>query len=104
VLARDLKRPGVNLMMLWEEYRDAHPDGCGYSRFCDLFREFASPLGGRSSTDGHSGKLMMILELHRQGPKASPLPVNLASITNLRRYIAGGLEPDLVRDRTVMKA
>ena len=39
-LARELKRPGVNLAVLWEEYRDAHPDGYGYSRFCDLFREF----------------------------------------------------------------
>ena len=39
-LARELKRPGVNLMVLWEEYRDAHPAGYGYSRFCDLFREF----------------------------------------------------------------
>ena len=38
--ARELKRPGVNLMVLWEEYRDAHPEGYGYSRFCDLFREF----------------------------------------------------------------
>src|SRR3954470_1241335 len=40
VLARELKRPGVNLMVLWEEYRNAHSDGYGYSRFCDLFREF----------------------------------------------------------------
>jgi transposase len=40
MLARELKRPGVNLMVLWEEYRQAEPDGYGYSRFCDLFREF----------------------------------------------------------------
>jgi transposase len=33
VLARELKQPGVNLMVLWEEYRDAHPDGYGYSRY-----------------------------------------------------------------------
>jgi len=39
-LARELKRPGVNLMVLWEEYRDGYPEGYGYSRFCDLFREF----------------------------------------------------------------
>ena len=39
-LARELKRPGVNLMVLWEEYRQVHPDGYGYSRFCDLYREF----------------------------------------------------------------
>lgn len=39
-LARELKRPGVNMMILWEEYRRAHPEGYGYSRFCDLFRGF----------------------------------------------------------------
>jgi transposase len=39
-LAREMKRPGVNLQVLWEEYRDVHRDGYGYSRFCDLFREF----------------------------------------------------------------
>jgi hypothetical protein len=26
--------------VLWEEYRETQPDGYGYSRFCDLFREF----------------------------------------------------------------
>ena len=39
-LARELKRPGVSLMVLWEEYRQSERDGYGYSRFCDLFREF----------------------------------------------------------------
>ena len=39
-LARELKRPAVNLQILWEEYRADHPAGYGYSRFCDLFREF----------------------------------------------------------------
>ena len=39
-LVREMKRPGVNLTVLWEEYRDASSDGYGYSRFCDLFREF----------------------------------------------------------------
>jgi transposase len=40
MLSRELKRAGVNLMVLWEEYRESHPDGYGYSRFCDLYREF----------------------------------------------------------------
>jgi len=39
-LAREMRRPGVNLTVLWEEYRDSHPGGYGYSRFCDLYREF----------------------------------------------------------------
>jgi hypothetical protein len=32
-LARELKRPGVTMTILWEEYREAHPEGYGYSRY-----------------------------------------------------------------------
>ena len=39
-LARELKRPGVTMMILWEEYRELQPGGYGYSRFCDLLRGF----------------------------------------------------------------
>lgn len=39
-LACELKKPGVTLTVLWDEYRAVHPEGYGYSRFCDLFREF----------------------------------------------------------------
>lgn len=39
-LVGEMKRPGVNLTVLWEEYRQAHPEGYGYSRFCDLYRGF----------------------------------------------------------------
>jgi transposase len=36
----ELRRRGVTLMLLWEEYRTEHPDGYGYSRFCDLYGEW----------------------------------------------------------------
>jgi transposase len=39
-LAREMKRPGVTMMILWEEYREAQLDGYGCSRFCDLLRGF----------------------------------------------------------------
>ena len=39
-LARELKRPGVTMTILWEEYREVHCEGYGYSRFCDLLRGF----------------------------------------------------------------
>ncbi len=39
-MVREMRRPGVNLMVLWEEYRVSEPGGYGYSRFCDLYREF----------------------------------------------------------------
>jgi transposase len=35
---RELKRPGVTLQLLWQEYREQHPGGYAYSRFCDLHR------------------------------------------------------------------
>ena len=40
LLHRELKRPGVTLSLLWEEYRAVHRDGYGYSRFCDLYRDW----------------------------------------------------------------
>nr|MDA8251400.1 IS21 family transposase [Rhodospirillales bacterium] len=33
----ELRRRGVTLLLLWEEYRAEEPDGYGYSRFCDLY-------------------------------------------------------------------
>ena len=39
-LVIELKKPGVTLQILWEEYRAVHPAGYGYSRFCELFRGF----------------------------------------------------------------
>jgi len=37
---KELKRHGVTLLLLWEEYRAQHVDGYGYSRFCDLYRDW----------------------------------------------------------------
>ena len=44
LLHRELKRPGVTLSLLWEEYRAVHRDGYGYSRFCDLYRDWRGRL------------------------------------------------------------
>ena len=44
LLHRELKRPGVTLSLLWEEYRTVHRDGYGYSRFCDLYRDWRGRL------------------------------------------------------------
>ena len=37
---RELRRKGVTLSLLWEEHRAVHPDGYGYSRFCELYRRW----------------------------------------------------------------
>jgi transposase len=40
----ELRRKGVTLRLLWVEYREAHPDGYGYSQFCNLYRQWAKRL------------------------------------------------------------
>lgn len=40
----ELKRKGVTKRLLWIEYRDEHPEGYGYSQFCNLFREWKKQL------------------------------------------------------------
>ena len=44
VLHQELKKPGVTLALLWQEYRAAHPDGYGYSQFCERYRQWARRL------------------------------------------------------------
>ncbi|MFN2275207.1 MAG: IS21 family transposase [Anaerolineales bacterium] len=39
-----LRRKGVTLQLLWQEYRRDHPDGYRYSRFCELYDQWAKAL------------------------------------------------------------
>jgi transposase len=41
-VASELKRKGVTLNLLWQEYREAHPDGYGYTWFCCRFADHES--------------------------------------------------------------
>jgi transposase len=41
---RELKRKHVTLQILWDEYIERQPEGYRYSRFCELYRSWASRL------------------------------------------------------------
>ena len=41
-LHRELRRKGVTLSLLWEEYKAVHPEGLQYSRFCEQYRSWAA--------------------------------------------------------------
>lgn len=43
-LHTELKRKGVTLMLLWEEYQADHRQGYRYSHFCDLYRQWVRKL------------------------------------------------------------
>ena len=42
IIHRELRRKSVTLELLWEEYREIHPAGYGYSRFCELYQRESS--------------------------------------------------------------
>ena len=44
VVDKEMRRKGVTMALLWEEYRAAHPDGFGYSWFCENYAAFKSRL------------------------------------------------------------
>jgi transposase len=41
---QELRRKGVTLSLLWEEYKESYPEGYQYSRFCDLYRSWRGTL------------------------------------------------------------
>ena len=41
---RELRRKGVTLALLWQEYKASHPEGLQYSQLCERYRAFASTL------------------------------------------------------------
>ena len=44
VVHQELARKGVTLMLLWEEHKEAHPEGLQYSQFCKRYRAHARSL------------------------------------------------------------
>jgi transposase len=57
---RELKRPGVTLQLLWGEHREAHPDGYGYSRFCELYRAWEGRLSPSMRQTHVAGERMFV--------------------------------------------
>ena len=54
---RELRAKSVTLQLLWQEYKQGHPDGYQYSQFCDLYNRWR-------------GKLDVVLrQNHRAGEK-----------------------------------
>ena len=57
---RELRRAGVTLQLLWEEHRAAHPDGYGYSRYCELYRAWEARLSPTMRQSHVAGERMFV--------------------------------------------
>jgi transposase len=91
-LARELKRPGVTMMILWEEYRETHSGGYGYSRFCDLLRGFERRLtpvmrqhhvAGEKAFVDYSGKRVGIADPETGEIREAEIFVGVLGASNL---------------------
>ena len=57
---QELKHKGVTLSLLWQEYREGHSDGYGYSRFCDLYRSWKTRLDVSLRQDYVGGEKLFV--------------------------------------------
>ena len=57
---RELRRPGVTLMLLWEEYRASEPGGYSYSRWCELYRAWEGRLSPTMRQSHPAGERMFV--------------------------------------------
>jgi len=56
----ELRRPGVTLLLLWEEYRAGQPEGYGYSRFCDLYAAWRGRLSPTMRQNHPAGERLFV--------------------------------------------
>ena len=56
----ELRKPGVTLLLLWEVYRAGQPDGYGYSRFCDLARDWRGRLSPTMRQTHPAGERLLV--------------------------------------------
>src|ERR1700761_7780994 len=59
-LHAELRRPGVTLLLVWEEYRAGQPDGYGYSRFCDLYATWRGCLSPTMRQNHPAGERLFV--------------------------------------------
>jgi transposase len=60
VIHKELKGPNVTLQLLWEEYKQQHPDGYSYSRLSELYGEWAKRLDLVLRQDHRAGEKMFV--------------------------------------------
>ena len=57
---RELRRKGVTLQLLWQEYRAVYPEGYGYSRYCELYRAWAKTLDVTMRFEHKAGEKLFV--------------------------------------------
>jgi len=91
-LHRELQRHGVTRLLLWEEYKAAHPDGWQYSVFCDQYRRWlarqelvlrADHAPGEKLFVDYAGQTVPVVDRHTGRCRAAQIFVAVLGCSNL---------------------
>lgn len=91
-LHRELGRRGVTRLLLWEEYKSAHPDGWQYSVFCDQYRRWLARqervlrqehAPGEKLFVDYAGQTVPIIDPHTGECRAAQIFVAVLGCSNL---------------------
>jgi transposase len=85
-LHTQLKRKGVTLACLWEEYKALTPEGLQYSQFCERYRRYSARVDLVMRQPHRAGEKLFILYLLTAGRPARP-------VRRLRRADGAGRRP-----------
>lgn len=59
-IRKELKKKGVTLFLLWEEYKETYPDGYQYSWFCEQYQKWIGKLDLVMRQDHRAGEKMFV--------------------------------------------
>jgi transposase len=60
IVHQELKRKGVTLVLLWQEYKASTPDGLQYSQFCQAYRQWAGKLDLVMRQSHRAGEMLFV--------------------------------------------
>lgn len=84
-MERELGRTGVTRWVLWGEYKQKHPDGFSYSRFCDHFTQYRKSHGGSLRFHYEPGDKLFIDFTGKKLPVVDPTS---GELTQVEVYVA----------------
>lgn len=88
---RELRRKGVTLFLLWQEYKAEHPEGFLYSWYCDHYREWTSKLdavmrqehlAGEKCFVDYAGHTMPVTDRHTGEIRQAQIFVGIMGASN----------------------
>jgi transposase len=69
----ELRRKGVTLFLLWEEYRQANPEGYQYSWFCEQYRRWSEKLDLVMRQEHRAGEKLFVDYAGQTAPVVDPI-------------------------------